>query len=771
MLKSLFLSFAIIMVLSAVAQKPVIIPEPVNMVMETGAFTVTPKTKLVTAAANNKHAAFINDYLMHNYGYKLQVSNKLSDAGIKLVTEKHAGDLKKGYELLVTPDGVKISGENEGLFYGVVTLLQLFPVEKDKLTFSIPALTIQDYPRFGYRGMHLDVARHFFPVDFVKRYIDYLALHKMNYFHWHLTDDQGWRIQIKKYPKLTEVGAWRNGTIIGRYPGTGNTNTRIGGFYTQEQVKEVVKYAAERFITVVPEIEMPGHAAAAIAAYPELSAFPAEPTIKYYPKESAWGGDSTGKQVIQSWGVYDDVFVPTENTFKFLENVMDEVIALFPSKYIHIGGDECPKTNWKRSAFCQQLMKEKGLKDEHELQSYFIQRMEQYINKKGRTIIGWDEILEGGLAPNAIVMSWQGEKGGIEAAKQQHYVIMTPGNPVYFDHSQSTREDSVTIGGYNPIEKVYAYEPIPAELNAEQAKYILGAQANLWTEYISNPRKVEYMVFPRMSALSEVLWTPREKKDLKNFEQKLLTQFKRYSLWKANYSEAFYDLQASVIPGSDGDGVLWVLNTKFDNAKITFTKGNAAGGPQTYTRPLSVNENGLYTASLWINNNEKSKVSQQFYFNKATGKRVTLAKEPSKSYPGSGAFTLVDGVQNNKGMSLSREFIAYNGEDAEALIDLGTAQQISTVTLHTFESNGSWIYAPKYCKVLISADGQTFTQMGITDVANTLAKKGDLTMTVNQKAVTARYIKVIVGNYGVIPQGREGAGHKAWLFLDEIVVE
>ncbi len=771
MLKSLFFSFAIVMVLTTAAQKPVIIPEPVNMVMETGAFTVTPKTKLVTAAANNKHAAFINDYLMNNYGYKLQVSNKLSDAGIKLVTEKHAGDLKKGYELLVTPDGIKVSGENEGLFYGVVTLLQLFPAEKDKLSFSIPALTIQDYPRFGYRGMHLDVARHFFPVDFVKRYIDYLALHKMNYFHWHLTDDQGWRIQIKKYPKLTEVGAWRNGTIIGRYPGTGNTNTRIGGFYTQEQVKEVVKYAAERFITVVPEIEMPGHAAAAIAAYPELSAFPDEPTIKYYPKESAWGGDSTGKQVIQSWGVYDDVFVPSEHTFKFLENVMDEVIALFPSRYIHIGGDECPKTNWKRSAFCQQLMKEKGLKDEHELQSYFIQRMEQYINKKGRTIIGWDEILEGGLAPNAIVMSWQGEKGGIEAAKQKHYVIMTPGNPVYFDHSQSTREDSMTIGGYNPIEKVYAYEPIPAELNAEQAQYILGAQANLWTEYISNPRKVEYMVFPRMSALSEVLWTPREKKDLKNFEQKLLTQFKRYNLWNANYSEAFYDLQASVIPGRDGDGVLWALNTKFDNAKVTFSKGNAAGGSQTYTQPVPVNENGVYTASLWINNKEKSKVSQQFYFNKATGKKITLVKDPSKSYPGSGAFTLVDGVQNSKGMSLSREFIGYNGEDAEALIDLGTAQQISTVTLHTFESNGSWIYAPKYCKVLISTDGQAFTQMGITDVANKLAKNGDLTMTVNQKAVTARYIKVIVGNYGVIPQGREGAGHKAWLFLDEIVVE
>lgn len=771
MLKLFLFPVAVMLFFNLFAQKPVIIPEPVNMVIETGVFNVTPKTKLVATTANNKHLTFINDYLMTNYGYKLPVSNKMSDKGIKLVTEKHAGDLKKGYELLVTKEGVTISGENEGLFYGVITLLQLFPTEKNKLAFTIPALTIQDYPRFGYRGMHLDVARHFFPVEFVKKYIDYLALHKMNYFHWHLTDDQGWRIEIKKYPRLTEIGAWRNGTVIGRYPGTGNTHTKTGGFYTQEQVKEVVKYAADRFITVVPEIEMPGHASAAIAAYPELSAFPDEPTIKYYPKESAWAGDSTGKQVIQSWGVFDDVFVPSENTFKFLENVLDEVIALFPSKYIHIGGDECPKTNWKRSAFCQQLMKEKGLKDEHELQSYFIQRMEKYINGKGRTIIGWNEILEGGLAPNAVVMSWQGEAGGIEAAKQNHYVIMTPGNPVYFDHTQSTREDSVTIGGYNPIEKVYAYNPIPAELNAEQAKYILGGQANLWTEYITNPRKVEYMIFPRMSALSEVLWTPLEKKDQKGFEEKLLTQFKRYDLWKVNYSEAFYDLQAEVKPGTDQGSVLWQLNTKFDQAKVTWATDLAGTTAQPYTTPVKISSDGLYTASLWMNNVEKSKLSQQFYFNKATGKKVTLTKEPSSSYPGSGAFTLVDGVQNSKGLSLSREFIGYNGEDCEALIDLGVTTPISTVTLHSFQANGSWIYAPKFFKVLASADGVTFTQMGITDRVNPVGTKGDLTMTVNQKAIHARYIKIVAGNYGKIPEGREGGGHLAWLFLDEIEIK
>jgi hexosaminidase len=309
-----------------------------------------------------------------------------------------------------------------------------------------------------------------------------------------------------------------------RYPGTGNDGLKYGGYYTQEEIKDVVAYAQKRYITIIPEIEMPGHSSAAIAAYPELSCFPNESTK--HPKNIAWSGDTTGKQVQQTWGVFEDVFCPSEYTFNFLQNVLDEVMALFPSPYIHIGGDECPKDSWKRSAFCQQLIKEKGLKDEHELQSYFIQRIEKYINSKGKKIIGWDEILEGGLAPNATVMSWRGEAGGIAAAKQKHNVIMTPGEWVYLDHSQSQNEDSVTIGGYTPVEKVYKYEPVPKELNAEQAKYILGAQGNVWAEYMGNEKKVEYMIFPRMAALSEVLWS--KNRNWKDFERRLMTQFKRY---------------------------------------------------------------------------------------------------------------------------------------------------------------------------------------------------------------------------------------------------
>jgi hexosaminidase len=362
----------------------------------------------------------------------------------------------------------------------------------------------------------------------------------MNYFHWHLTDDQGWRIEIKKYPALMSVGAYRNGTIVGRFPGKGNDNTQYGGYYTQDEVKEIVQYAADRYITVVPEIEMPGHASAAIAAYPWLSCFPDKPTV-IARTEAATGGNQGIKKVQETWGVFDDVFCAgNDSTFLFLQNVLDEVLPLFPSKYIHVGGDESPKTHWKKCPRCQARIKAEGLKDEHQLQSYFVQRMEKYLNNKERTLIGWDEILEGGLAPNAVVMSWRGEKGGIAAAKQKHFVIMTPGKPVYFDHTQSKKEDSVTIGGYNPLEAVYAYEPVPKELNKDDAKYIMGAQANLWTEYIKYPGKAEYMIFPRLSALSEVLWSPKEKKNWKDFEKRLQLQFKRYDLWKANYSREYF---------------------------------------------------------------------------------------------------------------------------------------------------------------------------------------------------------------------------------------
>lgn len=533
--------------LYAAAQDINIIPKPVLLVEKSGSFIITKNTPLVAKTKDEiKSANFLNDYIKSCYGFSLPL--KISgNKGIIITAANRTG--KDGYTLNVNTSSVSISGNTApGAFYGMQTLIQLLPLEKSN-NLRVPAVLIKDEPVAGYRGLMLDVSRHFFPVSFVKRYIDYIAFHKMNSFHWHLTDDQGWRIEIKKYPELTSVGAWRNGTIVGRFPGSGSTNERYGGFYTQEQVKEIVKYAADRFITVIPEIEMPGHGSAAIAAYPYLSCFPEKPTYDYFKRDNIatnWAGDTTKKEVMQSWGVYADVFCAgKETTFEFLQNVLNEVIPLFPSKIIHVGGDECPKSNWEECPLCQKRIKDLGIKGdstnkpEHYLQSYFVQRIEKFLNAKGKTLIGWDEILEGGLAPNAWVMSWRGEKGGIEAAKQKHNVIMTPTTYAYIDYQQVLKDDSITItnnnGGFLSVDKVYSWKLFPDELTINEKPFIKGGQANLWTEYIDNPSKVEYMIFPRVDAVSEVLWTPESKKNWEDFSRRLDAQKKRYNLWNVNY--------------------------------------------------------------------------------------------------------------------------------------------------------------------------------------------------------------------------------------------
>ena len=448
---------------------------------------------IVTAHTDTQHI----DYIQPNMYYQIVVDKKL--------------DLpEEGYRLSIRWEGVKVVAKTErGLFYGLQTLLQLCPQKQGySEAISLPLVEIEDYPRYAYRGMHLDVGRHFFPVSFIKQYIDLLAQYKLNTFHWHLTEDQGWRIEIKKYPKLTQIGSYRNQTLIGNYHDRFPQwfdNMRYGGFYTQEEVKEVVAYANSKFVTVIPEIEMPGHSVAALAAYPELAC-----------------GDNPGPfKVAEGWGVFVDVYCAgKENTFTFLEDVLSEVMDLFPSQYIHIGGDECPKVKWKGCAYCQKRIRDKKLRNEHELQSYFIQRIEKFVNSKGRKIIGWDEILEGGLAPNATVMSWRGVEGGIAAAKQNHDAIMTPGNYVYFDHAQGrTDQEPVSIGGYTPLEEVYSYNPTPTTLAPEQQKRIIGVQANVWTEYMKTTSKVEYMVLPRIYALSEIAWSPLDRKDYNNFSQ------------------------------------------------------------------------------------------------------------------------------------------------------------------------------------------------------------------------------------------------------------
>ncbi len=513
------------------ASRYAIIPKPVKLTPAKGHFKLNAKTQIVlgSSAPDLKTATdFLVNLVENSAGYKLNYS-----AGAKKNTITFALDNSitndEGYKLEVTKKEIKVTSKTaKGAFLAIQTLRQLMPAAIEQKNaglkkIEVPAVSIEDAPRFAYRGMMLDVARHFQPIDFVKRYIDLLAFYKINTFHFHLTEDQGWRIEIKKYPKLQEIAAWRNETLVGhsrdkekKYDGK-----RHGGYYTQEELKDLVKYAQDRFITVIPEIEMPGHSRAALAAYPELGC-----------KDSTY-------TVATTWGVFKDIYCPNENTFTFLEDVLTEVMAIFPSKYIHIGGDEAPKDAWKKSAYAQGLISYHGLKDEHGLQSYFIRRMEKFLNSKGRAIIGWDEILEGGLAPNATVMSWRGEKGGIAAAKERHDVIMTPNSHLYFDHYQTKegrKAEPLAIGGFSSLEKVYSYNPVPAVLTPDEAKHVLGVQANLWTEYIPTKEHVEHMAFPRACALAEVAWTPVAAKDYADFTQRLGQNLKHLDALQVNYS-------------------------------------------------------------------------------------------------------------------------------------------------------------------------------------------------------------------------------------------
>ena len=480
-----------------------------------------------------RNAEFLAEYISQSTGRTLQTEalapgSEAPKGAITLGLDPAIGN-REGYVLTVKADRVTLNGQTEnGVFYGIQTLRKSIPAETKATSILLPAGSIQDEPRFSYRGMHLDVGRHFFPIEFVKKYIDLLALHNMNTFHWHLTEDQGWRIEIKKYPKLTEIGAWRDRTVIGR-----NTeeydNSRYGGFYAQEQAKEIVKYAGERYITVIPEVDLPGHMLAALAAYPEMG---------------CTGGPY---EVCPRWGVFEDVLcIGNEKSMQFLEDVMAEIIDIFPSKYIHIGGDEAPRTRWEKCPKCQARIRTEKLKAdknhtaEDRLQSYCMTRIEKLLNSKGRQIIGWDEILEGDVAPNATVMSWRGSAGGIKAAQLGHDVIMTPNDYCYFDYYQSedTRHEPFAIGGFVPLEKVYSLNPT-ASLTEEQAKHILGTQANLWTEYIPTSEQVEYMVLPRMAALAEVQWTQLEKKDYTNFTTRLAGLIGLYRRDGLNYREPF----------------------------------------------------------------------------------------------------------------------------------------------------------------------------------------------------------------------------------------
>lgn len=732
-----------------------IIPLPQEMKTVDGQFLLKKASYLSFSGADPTAKVLIADFsksLIETTGIELLENREGVSSNFYFQIDETIAH-QEGYYLSVKPAGIIAkAATSKGLFYAVQTLTQLLSNQDGHWYY--PAVEIKDQPRFSYRGMHLDVARHFYPVESVKKMIDQLAYHKMNTFHWHLTEDQGWRIEIKQYPKLTEVGGFRDGTLIGHYNDQPHQfdGKRYGGFYTQDEIREVVQYAAERYIDVIPEIELPGHAQAAIAAYPELACEP---------------GDY---EVWQLWGVSENVFCPTEETFTFLENVFDEVISLFPGKYIHIGGDECPKVKWEESSFCQELMQREGLKDEMELQSYFIQRIEAYLNSKGKQIIGWDEILEGGLAPNATIMSWRGVEGGIEAAKEGHDVIMTPTAFCYLDYYQSDHPDEpLAIGGLLPLEKVYQYEPIPEELSAEEAKYILGAQVNLWTEYIPTQEKLEYMAFPRLTAMSEVVWSSKDR-DFENFITRLVPHLDRLQAMGIQPANHLYEIASEIVAGNGQIDIN--LNTLAKNADIYYTlDGNE---PTTaallYEQAIEITSSTTIKAFAFLNGEKKGRGWEQTVnMHLAAGQAISLSADPHPKYSSGGIPAVINGIEGSSERYGDAEWLGFDGVDFDAVIDLGKEQTVAEVGFRFFKGEGQWIYLPRQVSVSLSTDGENYTEVGLLTAIDGATKVISPTITFAEQK--ARYMKIQALNYGVIPDGKQGAGNKAWLFVDELSVK
>jgi hexosaminidase len=772
-----------ILTFSTIAQnKYAIIPKPLELTPMAGEFIIDTKTRILIPKGEvevRPLAEMLAERVAVSSGIVIpieesDISNTLVPANKTIVFapfkeqvyNKMLGD--EDYILKADAKGIILAGATgKGEFYALQSLLQLLPPQifssslEKGIKLTVPACTVFDRPRYGHRGSMLDVSRHFFPVSFIKRHIDLLALHKMNRFHWHLTDDQGWRIEIKKYPKLTEVGSKRKESMKGHYTEGKFDGTPHEGFYTQEEIKEVVEYAQKKFITIIPEIEMPGHALAALASYPELGC--TETSLKGGPYE-----------VTGIWGVHDDVFCPTETTFKFLEDVLTEVIALFPGQYVHIGGDECPKTAWKQSAFCQALMKKEGLKDEHELQSYFIKHFDKFLTSKGKKIIGWDEILEGGISPNATIMSWRGVEGGIAAAQQNHDAIMTPTGFCYLDYYQSDpTTEPLAIGGYLPLEKVYSYDPTPKALTPEQAKHILGLQANLWTEYIQTTSQVEYMLYPRICAIAETGWTPGSKKDYQDFTNRLKTHFERLKYLAVNYAKSYYDITASSAMNEKSQVVVKLQSADKD-AVIRYTlDGSEPTAASTLYQPSGVviTKDGSVRAAAFSTKGEQlgKVLTKYFFINKATGRKYTLVNQP-KNYTGGETYGLTNGVKGEEANSAT--WVGFEGKDLDITIDLGQVMNIGKVSFAFMGASASWIMLPTEVEVFVSTDGKKFSSvkkipMSSTDPNGRSVQQ--IGVAVDDKK--ARYVRVFAKNYGKLPSTHQGSGNPAWLFVDEISVE
>lgn len=727
------------------------------------AFKLNSSTKIVFPEGNDKmkrNAEFLSEYLMMSVGVKPDITSSIHDNNIILLSLDLDNDNEEAYRINVNENAISISGSSEaGVFYGIQTLRKATPV--GKYAVSYPAVTINDEPRFGYRGTMLDIARHFQSVEFVKKFIDMIALHNINRFHWHLTEDQGWRIEIKKYPRLTEVGSMRSETVIGQNTGEYD-GIPHGGFYTQAEIKDIVNYAAERYITVIPEIDLPGHMLAALTAYPELG---------------CTGGPY---EVERSWGVFDDVLCPgKEHTFTFLEDVLTEVMELFPSKYIHIGGDECPKVRWEECPDCQNRIKELGLKDaEHKkefyLQSYVTARVEKFLNDHGRSIIGWDEILEGELAPNATVMSWRGMQGGIEAAKMNHDVIMTPTTYCYFDYYQTQfiDDEPFGIGGYVPVELVYSFEPAPDILTKEQKQHILGAQANLWTEYIKTSEHVEYMLLPRLAALSEVQWMQPDKKDYDEFLTRLPQLTLLYDKLNYNYATHVFDVHPLLTANFDNNSLDVSLST-IDNSPIYYTLDgtNPDENSNQYSEVLSIKESTELKAVSIRENGSKSKLySESVKVNKSTFKPTKLLTKPAGGYEFSGAGMLVDGLFGANTNYKTGKWIGFQGNDLIVVIDMQESTEISSLSINNAVITGDWIFDTSEIIIEASDDDSNYSIIKAESFDSDKDHRAEISEhKVEFEPVTAQYFKVTVKT-SVMPDWHPGKGRRAFIFVDEIVL-
>jgi len=748
---------------SLVAQLNVI-PQPDQWNIGTSQFIINEKTLIAANRAAKKEADFLAKWLFEATGKKLDVvdmnvmpqenfivlsaskkSSEQTDESLKSLPDSLRmralqADRSK-YRLNVTPKGILVNAEfDEGVFYGVQTIRQLLPVEaeqkKMKLPYALNTMLIQDGAKFPHRGLLLDCCRHFMSVDFVKKYIDALAYYKMNVLHWHLTEDQGWRIQIDQYPLLTEVGAWRKE----------KDGTKYGGFYTKDQIREVVAYAAERHITVIPEIELPGHSSAAIAAYPALS-------CTHQPIE-----------VENEWGVFKDIYCAgDEYTFEFLENVLAEVCELFPSPYIHIGGDEAPKFRWEQCEKCQRRIKQEKLKDEAELQTYFIERIAAFLESKGKRIIGWDEILEGGIPADAMIQSWRGMEGGEHAAKSGHDVVMSPTSHCYFDYGLSSTD----------MEEVYNFNPIPASLSVAESKYIRGGECNMWTEHAPQ-ETVDSKVFPRMLALAEVLWTYPEQRNYVAFNKRVEEHYARLSA--LNIQPGFPKVPVSMLPLMKENALSIELKPAFQKIAVSYSMAPAGSNPSNkfvpYAGPIVIDGPTVLTAEASMSGMRYTEPMQWWFEpHLAMGDSLKLAYEPSPWYTGGGLNALVDGRLGSTNFR-DGAWQAVQGKDMEAVVDLGLSTEIQELETRWFMYGNAWIFLPKSVEYFVSDDGNSWKSAGRADCKIDEKKEGEFFETLSLKRVNekSRYVKMVAQNHGPCPTWHDAPGEPSWLFCDELIV-